>query len=196
MLCIWSIQKIVVTLQSQTKSLQTYYKKRLLALVLVSWNLVNFELSPGQEGNKRPYGICISRRRASFGIALFGGISYSAWALCAYLSFSGFTRTSGKRISKDKVPRFLYIYTNGAFGADVPRTIRYKLEMEMWKRELYHCCEIHKNMIRFRRIDSFGKGSVSLREMGEGSAGNRRGQNKKRYPNDIRGNGHRQGTPE
>ena len=32
----WVIQKNVVTLHSQTKSLQTYYKKRLLALVLVT----------------------------------------------------------------------------------------------------------------------------------------------------------------
>ena len=63
-------------------------------------------------------------RRASFGIALFGGISYSAWALCAYLSFSGFTRTSGKRIGKDKVPRFLYSYTNGAFGANFPQNFQ------------------------------------------------------------------------
>ena len=28
--------------------------------------------------------------------------------------------TTGWGISKGKVPRFLYIYTNGAFGADVP----------------------------------------------------------------------------
>ena len=50
------------------ESLQTYYKKRLLALILV-------------------------------------------W----------FTRATELRINKGKVPRFLCIYTNGAFGADVPR---------------------------------------------------------------------------
>ena len=33
--------------------------------------------------------------------------------------------TSDKRISKDKVPRFLYIYTNGAFGADVPKETKH-----------------------------------------------------------------------
>ncbi len=32
--------------------------------------------------------------------------------------------TSDKRISKGKVPRFLYNYTNGAFGADVPRNFQ------------------------------------------------------------------------
>ena len=29
--------------------------------------------------------------------------------------------TSDKRISKGKVPRFFYIYTNGAFGANFPQ---------------------------------------------------------------------------
>ena len=32
--------------------------------------------------------------------------------------------TSDKRISKGKVPRFLYSYTNGVFGADVPQTTK------------------------------------------------------------------------
>ena len=45
-------------------------------------------------------------------------------------------------------------------------------------------------------VGFFGKGSVSLRGNGGCSAGNRRGLNKKRYPNEIRGNEHRQGTPE
>ena len=61
-------EKNVVTLQSQTKTLRTYYKKRLLTIILV-------------------------------------------W----------FTRATELRISKGKGSRFLSIYTNGAFGADVPR---------------------------------------------------------------------------
>ncbi len=32
----------------------------------------------------------------------------------------GLAGTSLQRISKGKVPRFLYIYTNGKFGADFP----------------------------------------------------------------------------
>ena len=56
-------------------------------------------------------------------IALFGGISYSAWAFVAYSYRKGLAGTSLQRISKGKVPRFLYIYTNGAFGADFPRKI-------------------------------------------------------------------------
>ena len=36
----------------------------------------------------------------------------------------GFTRTSIERISKGKVPRFFYICTNGAFGADFPQNIQ------------------------------------------------------------------------
>ena len=31
--------------------------------------------------------------------------------------------TSDKRMSKGKVPRFFYIYTNGAFGANFPQNI-------------------------------------------------------------------------
>ena len=46
--------------------LQTYYKKRLLALVLEFRNLVNF-IHPRQEGNKRPLGYVYPARRASFG---------------------------------------------------------------------------------------------------------------------------------
>jgi|GEM_PF-5608049 len=42
--------------------------------------------------------------------ALFGGISYSAWALYAYFLFERFTRAAEWRISKGKVPRFLYAY--------------------------------------------------------------------------------------
>ena len=32
--------------------------------------------------------------------------------------------TSDKRISKGKVPRFFYNYTNGAFGANFPQNIQ------------------------------------------------------------------------
>ena len=39
---------------------------------------------PEQEGSKRPLGYVYPACRASFGMALFGGISYSAWALLAY----------------------------------------------------------------------------------------------------------------
>jgi len=53
--------------------------------------------------------------------ALFGGISYSAWALHAYFLFERFTRAAEWRISKGKVPRFLYIYTYGVFGANFPQ---------------------------------------------------------------------------
>ena len=38
---------------------------------------------------------------------------------CLFL-LQGFSSTSNRRISKGKVPRFLHIYTNGAFGANVP----------------------------------------------------------------------------
>ena len=38
--------------------------------------------------------------------ALFGGISYSAWALLAYSCWQGLAGTSIERISKGKVPRF------------------------------------------------------------------------------------------
>ena len=51
---------------------------------------------------------------------LFGGISYSAWAFVAYSYRKGLSGTSNQRISKGKVPRFFYNYTNGAFGANVP----------------------------------------------------------------------------
>ena len=56
--------------------------------------------------------------------ALFGGISYSAWALVCLSLLQGLAGTSDWRISKGKVPRFLYIYTNGALGANFPENIQ------------------------------------------------------------------------
>ncbi len=50
----------------------------------------------------------------------FTTISISAWAFIVYSCVLGFARTFVKRISKGKVPRFFYNYTNGVFGADVP----------------------------------------------------------------------------
>ncbi len=51
-------------------------------------------------------------------------MNISAWAFIVYSCVLGFARTFVKRISKGKVPRFLYIYANGAFGADVPQNIQ------------------------------------------------------------------------
>ena len=51
-------------------------------------------------------------------------MNISAWAFIVYSCVLGFARTFVKRISKGKVPRFFYIYTNGAFGADVPQNIQ------------------------------------------------------------------------
>ena len=45
----------------------------------------------------------------------------SAWAFIAYSYRKGLAGTSRKRISKGKVPRFFYNYTNGAFGANFPK---------------------------------------------------------------------------
>ena len=53
-------------------------------------------------------------------VALFGGVSYSAWALIVYFRLVGNTRASSKKISKDMVPRFFF-YMNGVFGADFPK---------------------------------------------------------------------------
>ena len=57
-------------------------KKRLLALVLVSWNPENFT-NPKQEGSKRPLGYVYPAAERPMWTALFGGSSYSAWALLA-----------------------------------------------------------------------------------------------------------------
>ena len=46
-------------------------------------------------------------------------MNISAWAFIVYSA-----GTSIERISKGKVPRFLYIYTNGAFGANFPENIQ------------------------------------------------------------------------
>ena len=54
----------VVPLQSQTKSLWTYYKKRLLALVLVNGNPAKISQTQSKKA-VNALGICISRRRAS-----------------------------------------------------------------------------------------------------------------------------------
>ena len=55
--------------------------------------------------------------------ALFGGVSYSAWAVVAHSYRKGLSGTSNQRISKGKVPRFLYIYTNGVFGTNFPQIV-------------------------------------------------------------------------
>ena len=78
-----SIQNNSVPLQSQSRiDLADIIKKRLLALVLVSWNPENFT-NPKQEGSKRPLGYVYPAAERPLWIALFGGISYSAWALLA-----------------------------------------------------------------------------------------------------------------
>ena len=71
-------------MQSQTKSLQTYYKKRLLALVLVSRNLVNFTIAQNKKAVNALWDMTILPQSIHAWTALFGGISYSAWALLAY----------------------------------------------------------------------------------------------------------------
>ena len=48
-------------------------------------------------------------------------MNISAWAFIVYSCVLGFARTFVKRISKGKVPRFFYNYTNGAFGANFPK---------------------------------------------------------------------------
>ena len=61
--------------------------------------------------------------------ALFGGISYSAWALLAYSCWQGLAGTSIERISKGKVPRFFlwFICRFGTNRKEVCIMIRPKL---------------------------------------------------------------------
>ena len=77
---------------------------------------------PKQEGSKRPWDMTIPPQSVPMWTALFGGISYSAWALLAYSYRKGLAGTSLQRIGKGKVPRFLYI--NGLFGANSPQKIQ------------------------------------------------------------------------
>ena len=52
--------------------------------------------------------------------ALFGGCSYSAWALLAYSCERVYQSLVTENKQKE-VPRFFYNYTNGAFGANFPK---------------------------------------------------------------------------
>ena len=56
-------------------------------------------------------------------IAPFGGISYRRGRSLLILIGKGLAGTSLQRISKSKVPRFFYIYTNGVFGANFPQIL-------------------------------------------------------------------------
>ena len=66
------------------ESLQTYYKKRLLALVLAYRNLVNFTIARNKKAVNALWDMTIPPQSVHAWTALFGGISYSAWALLAY----------------------------------------------------------------------------------------------------------------
>ena len=57
---------------------------------------------------------------------------------CLFL-VKGFARTSLLRISKGKVPRFLYSYTNGAFGADVLQKKNYMKKLSLFLLSLFLC---------------------------------------------------------
>ena len=59
-------------------------------------------------------------------IALFGGISYSAWAFIAYSYRKGLSGTSNQRISNGKVPRFFYIHINWIVWNQHPNIITEK----------------------------------------------------------------------
>jgi hypothetical protein len=54
-----------------------------------TWKISTY---PKQEGSKRPLGYDYPACRASFGMALFGGIHIQAWALLAYSYRKGVPR--------------------------------------------------------------------------------------------------------
>ena len=58
-------------------------KKRLLALVLVIRNLVNFTLAQNKKAVNALWDMTIPPQSVHAWTALFGGFSYSAWALLA-----------------------------------------------------------------------------------------------------------------
>ena len=86
-------------------------KRRLLALVLVVWNPAKFR-NPKQESDKCPL-VCLIR-------CVHNDKHIGVGIRCLFL-LQGLSGTSVLRISKGKVPRFFYIYTNGAFGANFPQ---------------------------------------------------------------------------
>ena len=95
--------KNVVTLQSQTKSLQTYYKKRLLALVLAYRNPENFT-NPKQESGKCPL-VCLIRcdhNDEHIGVGIH----------CLFLLVRFFQYLKSENKQKE-VPRFFYILPMG-----------------------------------------------------------------------------------
>jgi hypothetical protein len=72
----------------QRRRIADIIKKRLLALVLVIRKPEIFA-NPKQEGSKRPLGYVYPAAERPSWIALFGGISYSAWAFVAYSCWQG-----------------------------------------------------------------------------------------------------------
>ena len=75
-------------------------KKRLLALVLETRNPENFATQSKKAVNALR-DMYIPPQSILCWIALFGGISYSAWALYAYLLLQGLSGTSSLRISRE-----------------------------------------------------------------------------------------------
>ena len=88
-------------------------KRRLLALVLVSRNPENFT-NPKQESGKCPL-VCLIRcvhNDEHIGVGIH----------CLFLLVGSFRNLVIENRQKE-VPRFFYIYTNGAFGANFPQNI-------------------------------------------------------------------------
>ena len=106
--CSCSIQNNSLPLHRKPKVCR-HIKKRLLALVLALWNLETFA-SPKQEGSKRPLGYDYpAAERPCVDCSVWWHFIFGVGVACLFL-LAGYSKTSEWRISKGKVPRFLYAY--------------------------------------------------------------------------------------
>ncbi len=102
-------------------SLQTYYKKRLLALVLAYRNLVNFTIAQNKKAVNALWDMTIPPAEHPSGLLCLVAFHIRR-GRCLLILAKGFTRASIWRISKGKVPRF-FISINGWSGANFPENI-------------------------------------------------------------------------
>ena len=95
----------------QRRRVADIIKRRLLALVLEHWNPAKFR-NPKQESGKCPL-VCLIRCVPQRGTYRRGH--------SLFILVTGSCRNLNAENKQKEVPRFFYIYTNGAFGANFPQ---------------------------------------------------------------------------
>ena len=122
-------KKSLFSCSIQNNSLPLHRKPKVCGHIIKAFisacfgNLKSCKISfhPKQEGSKRPLGYDYpATERPCVDCSVWWHFIFGVGVRCLFL-WMGLAGTSNWRISKGKVPRFFYIYTNGSFGANFPQ---------------------------------------------------------------------------